>query len=89
VSIFYNRTGAFLVSGIYLTGYDREFVILLVNFSKIYCISLFLCFSSLAVGLVPHCECECLLSGVVLALFLFTVSISKLQSVARFCCKLI
>ena len=31
VSIFYNRTGAFLVSGIYLIGYDREFVILLVN----------------------------------------------------------
>ena len=28
VSIFYNRTGAFLVSGIYLIGYDCEFVIL-------------------------------------------------------------
>ena len=31
MSIFYNRTGAFLVSGIYLIEYDREFVILLVN----------------------------------------------------------
>jgi len=31
VSIFYNRTGAFLVYGIYLIGYDREFVSLSVN----------------------------------------------------------
>ena len=28
------------------------------------CISLFLCFSSLVVGLVPHCGCEYLLLGV-------------------------
>ena len=31
LSICYNRTGAFLVVGIYLTEYDRGFVILLVN----------------------------------------------------------
>jgi len=31
LSICYNRTGAFLVAGIYLIEYDREFVILLVN----------------------------------------------------------
>ena len=29
--ICYNRTGVFLVAGIYLIEYDREFVILLVN----------------------------------------------------------
>ena len=28
------------------------------------CISLFLCFSSLVVGLVPHCGCEYLFLGV-------------------------
>jgi len=28
------------------------------------CISLFLCFSSLVVGLVPHCGCEYILLGV-------------------------
>ena len=28
------------------------------------CISLFLCFSSLVVGLVPHCGCEYILFGV-------------------------
>ena len=31
LSICYNRTGAFLVAGIYLIEYDREFVILLVS----------------------------------------------------------
>jgi len=31
LSICYNRTGAFLVAGIYLIEYDRGFVILLVN----------------------------------------------------------
>ena len=31
MSICYNRTGAFLVVGIYLIEYDREFLILLVN----------------------------------------------------------
>ena len=31
MSICYNRTGAFLVAGIYLIEYDRGFVILLVN----------------------------------------------------------
>ena len=30
LSICYNRTDAFLVAGIYLIKYDREFVILLV-----------------------------------------------------------
>ena len=43
VSIFYNRTGAFLVSGIYLIGYDREFVILLVNL--LVRLTVFRCFS--------------------------------------------
>jgi len=31
LSICYNRTGAFLVAGIYLIKYNRGFVILLVN----------------------------------------------------------
>ena len=31
LSICYKRTGAFLVTGMYLIEYDREFVILLVN----------------------------------------------------------
>ena len=31
LSICYNRTGAFLVAGVYVIEYDREFVILLVN----------------------------------------------------------
>jgi len=31
LSICYNRTGVFLVAGIYLIKYDRGFVILLVN----------------------------------------------------------
>jgi len=43
VSIFYNRTGAFLVSGIYLIEYDREFVILLVNL--LVRLTVFHCFS--------------------------------------------
>ena len=65
LSICYNRTGAFLVAGIYLIKYDRGFVILLVNLLvRFKCISLFLCFSSLVVGLVPRCGCECLLLGV-------------------------
>ena len=43
MSIFYNRTGAFPVSGIYLIGYDREFVILLVNL--LVGLTVFHCFS--------------------------------------------
>ena len=43
MSIFYNRTGAFLVSGICLIGYDREFVILLVNL--LVRLTVFRCFS--------------------------------------------
>ena len=43
MSIFYNRTGAFLVSGIYLIGCDREFVILLVDL--LVRLTVFRCFS--------------------------------------------
>jgi len=42
LSICYNRTGTFLVAGIYLIKYDRGFVILLVNLLvRFACISLF------------------------------------------------
>ena len=66
LSICYNRTGAFLVVGIYLTEYDRGFVILLVNLLvRLTVFRCFVvCFSSLVVGLVPHCGCEYLLLGV-------------------------
>ena len=43
LSICYNRTGAFLVVGIYLIEYDREFVILLVNL--LVRLTVFRCFS--------------------------------------------
>jgi len=43
LSICYNRTGAFLVAGIYLIEYDREFVILLVNL--LVRLTVFRCFS--------------------------------------------
>ena len=73
LSICYNRTGAFLVVGIYLTEYDRGFVILLVNLlGRLIYISLFvLCFSSLVVGLVLHRGCGYLLLGVGVILALF------------------
>ena len=41
--ICYNRMGAFLVAGIYLIEYDREFVILLVNL--LVRLTVFRCFS--------------------------------------------
>ena len=44
LSICYNRTGAFLVAGIYLIEYDREFVILLVNLLVRF--TVFRCFST-------------------------------------------
>jgi len=43
LSIFYNRTGAFLVAEIYLIKYDRGFVILLVNL--LVRLTVFRCFS--------------------------------------------
>ena len=43
LSICYKRTGAFLVAGIYLIEYDREFVILLVNL--LVRVIIFRCFS--------------------------------------------
>ena len=45
LSICYNRTGAFLVAGIYLIEYDRGFVILLVNLLVRLTITVFRCFS--------------------------------------------
>ena len=56
--ICYNRTGVFLVAGIYLIEYDREFVIPLVNLLVRLIVFRCFCFSSLVVGLVPHCGCE-------------------------------
>jgi len=44
LSICCNRTGAFLVAGIYLIEYDREFVILLVNL--LVKLTVFRCFSA-------------------------------------------
>ena len=43
LSICYNRTGAFLVAGIYLIKYDRGFVVLLVNL--LVRLTVFRCFS--------------------------------------------
>ena len=43
LSICYNRTGTFLVTGIYLIKYDRGFVILLVNL--LLRLTVFRCFS--------------------------------------------
>ena len=43
LSICYNRTGAFLVAGIYLIEYNRGFVILLVNL--LVRLTVFRCFS--------------------------------------------
>ena len=60
--ICYNRTGAFLVAGICLIAYDRGFVILLVNL--LVRLTVFRCFSSFVVGLVPHCGCEYIFSWV-------------------------
>ena len=64
MSICYNRTGAFLVAGIYLIEYDREFVILLVNL--LVRLTVFRCFSVFhPLWLVLfHTECEYLLLGV-------------------------
>ena len=65
LSICYNRMGAFLVAGIYLFKYDRGFLILLVNLLvRLTVFRCFSVFSSLVVGLVPHCGCEYLLLGV-------------------------
>ena len=68
LSICYNRTGAFLLAGIYLIKYDCEFVILLVRLTVFRCFSVFhplwlvlfhtVDVSSLSVDVVCHCFCS-------------------------------
>jgi len=73
-SICYNRTGAFLVAGIYLIEYDREFVILLVNL--LVRVIIFRCFSvfhPLWLVLFHTVDVNVFSFWRCLALFLFTV----------------